>query len=64
MILPIAQVQDYEATIQQKQALIYKNIKKEYFTQLDHNYRSMDKVSLRNNQEFKYETPYKGKYII
>ena len=64
MILPIKHKVDWELISQKNQAQIiedniYENIKRD-----DHYYKVRDKVILTNNAGYKYETPYKGPFMI
>ena len=64
MILLIKHKVDWELIHQQKQMQInkyniHKNIK-----QIDHGYEARDKVMLNNHDAYKYETSYKGSFLI
>ena len=55
---------DSELICQQKQAQINKDNIRKNINRVDHDYKVGDKVMLNNSAAYKYETPYKGPFVI
>ena len=64
MILPINHIASWRYIRQRKQTQIEKDVICENSTRIDHDYRFGDKVLVRRNQAYKYETPFQGPYGI
>ena len=64
MILPINHIANRRKLRQQKQTQIEKYAIHENSTRLNHNYTIGDKVLVRINQAYKYETLFQGTYEI
>ena len=64
MILMIKHTVDWELIHQQKKAQINKDNIRENRNRVDHDYKVVDKVVLNNNSAYKYETPFKGPFVI
>ena len=64
MILPINHVVDWMYIRQHKQTQINKDAARENNTRIDHYYRVGDKVMSKMRSEYKYETPFRGRYEI
>ena len=60
MVLPIKHISKWKLIRQLKQAHINYDKIHEIKNRLYHNNQVGDKVMLRNNTSYKYETPYKG----
>ena len=64
MILLIKHMLDWKLIRQQNQTQINKDNIRENNKRVDHDYKFGDKVMLDNNAAYKYETPYKGLFVI
>ena len=64
MIIPIKHRVDWELTRQIKQMQINKDNARENKNRFDHAYNFVDKVMLTYHTAYKYETPYKGPFVI
>ena len=64
MILPIQYKVDWELIRQQKYMQSNRYHIRENSKIVDHYYKVGDKVMLNNNDAYKYETPYKGPFMI
>ena len=64
VILPINHVADWRYIPQRKQAQIYKDAIIENTTRIDYDYGLGDKVMEKNKSVYKYETLFKGPYVI
>ena len=64
MILPIKHTVDWELICQRKKTKINKyNIQKNDKS-IDHDYKFGYELILNNNVAYKYETPYKGPFVV
>ena len=64
MIVPIDHISNWRLIYQRKQTLIDKNTDKGNSKRTNHHFQVGDQVLISDNQENKYETPYKGLYTI
>ena len=64
MILPIEHTVDWELTCQRNQTQINKYNIHENRNQVDQDYNVGDKAMLNNHAAYKYETSYKGPFVI
>ena len=64
MILPIKHRVDWELRRKKKQTQINRYNTLENKHRVDYDYKVMDKVMLINHTAYKYETPYKGHFMI
>ena len=64
MILTITHVADCRYTCHRKQTQIDNDFIQENANSIDHDYRVKDKVLTLTKSEYKYETPFRGMYII
>ena len=64
MILPISHIENWRYMCHRKQAQVEKYIIRENSTRIDYDYNIGDKVMVRRNQAYKYETPFQGPYEI
>ena len=64
MIILIKKLVDWELICQQNQTKINKDNIRENNKRVDHNYKSGDTVMLDDNCAHRYETPYKGPFVI
>ena len=64
MILPVKHRGDWELIRQRKQTQINIDNTCENKHRVDHDYKVGDKVILTNHTAHKYETPYKGPFLI
>ena len=64
MIILIKHKVDWELIRQQKHTQINKYNIRENNKRIYHDYKVGDKFMLNNNAAYKYETPYKGPFVI
>ena len=64
MILPIKYKVDWELIRQQKKTQINKDNICKNRKRVDHIYKVGDKIMLNSHNIYKYETPYKGPFVI
>ena len=64
MILPIKHKVYWQLTRQQKQTQINKDNIRKNRNRVDHDYKFGNKVMPNNHSAYKYETPYKGPFVI
>ena len=64
MILPIKHTVDWELIRQKKKTQISKDKIQENRHRVDYDYKFRDKAILTNHNEYKYDTPYKGPFVI
>ena len=64
MILPIKHTVDQELIRQKKQTQFNRDNAHENKHRADYGYKVRDKVMLTNHIAYKYETPYKGPFVI
>ena len=64
MILLIKQRVDWELIRKRKQTLINRDNTQDNKHRVDYDYKVRDKVMLTNHTSYKYETPYKGPFVI
>ena len=64
MILPINHILNRKYIRQSKQLKIEKYVIHKKSTRTEHDYRAVDRVMIRKNVYFKYETLFKGPYAI
>ena len=64
MILSINNIVNWKYICQQKQAQIEKAVIRENSTRIDHDYNIGDKIMVKRNWAYKYETPFQGPYEI
>ena len=64
MILPINHIANWRLIRHRKQAQIDKDVNRKNSTRVDYDYRIGDWVMVREENDFKYETPFKGPYEI
>ena len=64
IILPIKHKVDWELIRQQNQTKINKDNIRENRNRVVHYYKVGDKFILKNHSAYKYETPYKGPFLI
>ena len=64
MIIPIKHTEGWELIRQQNQTKINKDNIRENRNRVVHYYKVGDKFILKNHSAYKYETPYKGTFLI
>ena len=64
MILLIKHRVDWELIRQRKQTYINRDNTRENKQRFDYDYKVRDKCMLNNHTAYKYETPYKGRFLI
>ena len=64
MILPIKHKVDWKLIPQKNQTQINKDNIRKNRNQVDHDYKVGDKFTLNHHDIYKYETPYKGPFVI
>ena len=64
MILPIKHRVDQELRRQQKQTQIIRDNARQNKYRVDYDYKIGDKVIITNHTAYKYETTYKGPFVI
>ena len=64
MIIPIKHRVDWGLLRQQKQTQVIRYIAHENKQRVDYDYKIKDKVMLTNYSAYKYETPYRGIFVI
>ena len=64
MILPIKQRVNWELIRQKKQTQINRDNNQENKHKVEYDYKVGDKVMIANHTVYKYETPYKGPFVI
>ena len=64
IILPIKHMVYWKLILQKKLSQINKDNIRKNRNRVDHNYKVGSKVMLNNHAVYKYETPYKGPFVI